>query len=93
MDYFPDNGAFSGDKIKAEVFLYNNNFCAFVIFIIAIIVSQFWFEFFHQIVREITGQDEPDSYYMLLVAIFWTSLFMLIVYFFLKVPIAASYTF
>ena len=86
-----DHGAFTGDTDKAVKFLYHNNIIAFVIFIIAIITSQFWFEFFHQILREVTGLPEPRWYQMLVAALFWTIIFMLAFIIF-KVPVAASFT-
>jgi len=94
MDRIPpdDHGAFSGDQEKATNYLYNNNIIAFIVIVIAIITSEFWFETFHQIVREITGQSEPRWYYMLASALFWTIIFILVSIIIFKVPIASSFT-
>ena len=88
---YDDHGAFSGDAVKAQTFLYNNNLICFIIVIIAIITAEFWFEVFHQILREITGQEEPRWYYMLISALFWTVVFIVINYLTFKLPVAASY--
>ena len=91
--YFDDHGIETGDKNKSDLFLYNNNFITFVIIVVAIITSEFWFEFFHQILREVSGQSDPSWYYMLLTAIIWTLIFLIITYYIFKVPVAASFTY
>lgn len=91
MEY-PDHGAISGNQDVATNFMYTNNFIAFIIFIIAIVVSQFWFEFFHQILREITGRSEPTSLEMLTFALIFTLVFFILVYCIYKVPTASAYT-
>ena len=77
---------------NVQDYLYNRNVIAFVVIVIAIITSEFWFEFFHQILREITGQERPRWYYMLSAAIFWTFVFVIISILIFKIPVAASYT-
>jgi len=87
-----DHGAFSGNQTVAVDFLYNNNIIAFIIFVVAIITSEFWFEFFHQILREITGRSEPTSLQMLTMALVFTVVFVILTYWIFKVPVAASFT-
>ena len=87
-----DHGAISGNHDIALDFMYHNNIIAFVIFVVAIIVSQFWFEFFHQILREITNKSDPNSIQLLSMALIFTLVFTIITYFIYKVPVATSFT-
>lgn len=91
MEY-PDHGAISGSQVEAVSFMYSNNILAFIIFIIAIITSEFWFEFFHQILREITGRSEPNSIQMLTFALIFTFIFFLVVIYIYKIPTSAAFT-
>ena len=90
---FPDHGLYTYNKEKTNDFLYNYNLYAFIIFIIAIVTSQFWFEFFHQILREITGLHEPRWYHMLVAVLFWTIIFIIVTMLIFKTPVAASFTY
>lgn len=82
----------SVEPSKVQDYLYNSNIISFVVIVLAIITSEFWFEFFHQILREITNQERPRWYYMLTAAIFWTFVFIIITILIFKIPVAASYT-
>jgi len=92
MSLFEDHGVECADHDKAVHFLYSYNTVAFIIIVLAIITSEFWFETFHQILREITGLERPRWFQMLTAAIFFTIVFFLIVYLLFKVPVAASFT-
>lgn len=87
-----DHGAFSGNQEVAQSYLYNNNIIAFIVIVIAIITSEFWFEFFHQLLRDISKEAIPGWQYMLLGALFWTAVFILVNYLIFKVPVASSFT-
>ena len=80
------------DPGTIQHYLYNNNIIAFIVIVVALITAEFWFETFHQIVRDITGQEIPAWYYMMFAAIIWTFILFIIAVMIFKIPIAASYT-
>ena len=71
-------------------YMYNHNVIAFIVIVLAIITAAFWFEFFRIIVRNIIG-DNPTLLTVLLVALFWTLVFIVIDIMIFKIPVAASF--
>lgn len=87
-----DHGALSGNALIASDFMYHNNIIAFIIIVLAIVTSEFWFETFHQMLREITNRSEPTSLQMITMALFFTFVFIIVTYFIYKVPVSTSFT-
>ena len=86
-ELFDDHGLYQGDRDKSYSFLYNNNILGFLLFVIAVITAQLWYD-----VIKSTVVPKKYSYKIVALAILFTSLtFLLSVYIF-KVPIAGIYT-
>ena len=93
MEYFPDHGAATGNRDKAQSFLYKHPFITFAIFIIVIVMANYIFETTHQIVREVTGRDEPHSYQMFAATLIFVIIFILLVLIIYRLPVASSFTY
>jgi hypothetical protein len=82
---------YSLEQHRVRDYLYNNNLITFIVVVLAIITAGFWFEFFRQIIHNLTG-DTPSWVTSLFVAILWTFIFILITIIIFNLPVAASFT-
>lgn len=91
--YYPyaDHRILSGNVDEAKEFLYYNNFIAFILIVLAIIVAQFWFQIINAILISIRDQI-PYILSLIIFTFMFTNLFLFLSYYVFKVPIAASFT-
>lgn len=90
-DIYAEHGISDGNIAEARQFLYYNNWVAFFMIVIGIIVAQFWFQIIERTIRFVFG----DEYYiivLLLVGIIFSIIFIILAFYVFKVPLAAGFT-
>ena len=93
-DIFGEHGLKEGSHQKPKDFLYQHNWIAFIIIVLAILTAQFWYQTIYEGINYLLYRDNIDLFRIIIMVTFLiTGIFFLLTFFVFKIPIAAAFTY
>lgn len=84
-----DHGLAEGDANIAQQYLGKRNVLTLFLFVLVVIVSQFWFTAFNNLVLDITNSDRLKGWQVLIIAIITTAILYFLIFIVYKIPLVS----